>query len=75
VLFPHGGRSWEVYDCLIRGADPDLLYAERIKTSPFRRRYVYDRDAADVTSFLHHFQISGVSPKTFRCLNDDASYS
>jgi hypothetical protein len=70
VLFPREGGHW-VYDCLIRGADPDLLYAERIETSPFRRCFVYYRDAVDVTSFLRERHISGASPKRFPCLNDD----
>jgi hypothetical protein len=71
LLFPHGGGRRVIYDCLIREADPDLLYAEHISSSPFRRCYVYTGEPVDVTNFVYEILSSGQRPgaslERFRC--------
>ena len=71
LLFPHGGGRRAIYDCLIRGADPGVLYAERISSSPFRGCYVYTGEPVDVTNFVYEIlssgQRRGTSPERFRC--------
>ena len=71
LLFPNGGGRRVIYDCLIRGADPSVLYAEHISSSPVRRCYVYTGEPVDVTNLLYEIlssrQRSGTSPERFRC--------
>ena len=73
VLFPRGSGRTVIYDCLILGADPDLLYAERIGHSSFRRCYAYVGEPVDVTGYLHELlsrdQLPGTSPERFHCVN------
>ena len=74
VHFPRAGGRSKIYDCLIRGADPDLLYAEQIDSSPFRRCYAYAGQPVDVTSYLREIlssgQLPGASRERFPCVND-----
>jgi hypothetical protein len=79
ALFPDGGGRWKIYDCLISGADPDVLYYEHIRSSPFRRCYVYDGQPVDATKFLHHLASSRKAythlRDLFACLGEVASAS
>ena len=75
VHFPRGDGRWTVYDCLIRGSDPDLLYAEQIRSSPFRRCYAYAGQPVDVTGYLREILSSGQlrggeSTGSFPCVTD-----
>jgi hypothetical protein len=73
VLFPRASGPSKIYDCLISGGDPDLLYDEHIRSSPFRRCYAYSGGPVDVTGYLHELlsrgQLRATSPERFPCVN------